>query len=316
MTILISLNFANIAFAKDISIFLVDFSDSSTKLKLIEQATKETNKSDMVLAIFDARSVRIVAYFASEHRMLGSESAKETILAQIDQNYKYDEKINLNLPMGLSLVNEIILGHYATGDAVNIFLVNALKHNGRKFAFENGFPNDGFLTLKDSDFALIRPLPSKIKSSVYVLEKSNNLARNEYLRFSYHLAQVKLGGELKSFSFEKSEQALNFQEPILHHVKDLEIVSGSDVVNGVERPRCEVEDSVEVVQKADRLSINVQNISRANSYGNFELSVGNYSEKGQFFIDSNGAGAFNVKRIPGKGILNVSDCDGICAEDR
>ena len=312
LTTVISL-ISTAASAREISVFAVNFSENELRNIVSNEIEKLLQRNDVVIGIIDAGEARFAGYFASEHPEFGNDGAVRGIKSEVANRFGAARK-PINLPLVLSEINEFVLSHYKSNDIVRVYLVDVLEHKGRSFSFETGFPNDGFLTLQDSDFHLIQALPQEIDSSVSVVQLTKNQFQSQYLKFSYHLSKTVLGGNLTSFAFASSAPPLSFDEPITVDVPDLETVTASRVINAEERPVCEVEDLVQVVQKADRLEVSVQNISRANSVGNFLLTVGASSDERQFSFDSNGKGSFNVKRLPGKGTLSVSDCAGVMQE--
>ena len=299
--------------AKEITVFAVNFSKPDLQQIVQGELEKRVNTPGSVIGILDAGSSKFVGYFSSDHPEFGNEGASRGIKSELTSRFA-TAKDTINLPLISSEVNEFILAHFKENDTVNIYLVDVLEHHGRNFVFGNGFPNDGFLTLDDSDFSLIERLPETFQSRVFVAQLTDNGFGDQYLRFAYHLSKMVFGGELSSFAFASSAPPLGFDEPVTENITDLEVVSASCVVNDEERPICEVEDLVQVIQKAERLDISLRNLSRANSVGNYLLKVGASMDEGQFTFDSEGNGSFSVKRIPGDGVLSVSDCAGSMQE--
>ena len=301
------------ASAREISVFAVNFSENELKTVVSNEIEKLLQSSEVVIGIIDAGEARFVGYFASEHPEFGNDGAVRGIKSEVANRFGV-AKEPIDLPLVLSEINEFVLSYYKSGDIIRVYLVDVLEHKGRSFSFEKGFPNDGFLTLQDSDFHLIQALPPEINTRVSVVQLTKNQFQSQYLKFSYHLSKAILGGSLESFAFASSSPPLSFDEPVSIDVSDLETVTASRVINAEKRPVCEVEDLIQVVQKADRLEVSVQNVSRTNSVGNFILTVGASSDEGQFSFDSSGKGSFSVKRLPGKGTLSVSDCAGAMQE--
>lgn len=296
-------------YAREISVFAVNFSENELRSTVSNEIQKLLQSNEAVIGIIDAGESQFTGYFKSEHPEFGNDGAARGLKTEVENRFGVAKK-PINLPLILSEVNEFILSHYRKNDIVRVYLVDVLEHEGRSFSFENGFPNDGFLMLDDNDFHLIQSLPQGIDSKVSVVQLTQNQFQSQYLKFSYHLSKTVLGGRLESFAFASSAPPLSFDEPVTVDVVDLDTVTASRVINAEERPVCEVEDLVQVIQKAERLEVTIQNISRSNSVGNFQLTVGASSDEGQFSFDSDGKGSFSVKRIPGKGTLSVSDCSG------
>lgn len=308
LTTIICLIFKS-ASARDISVFAVNFGEAEIENILLEKLEESLKKEEAIVGVIDATRPSVVGYFSYDHSLYGDKSAYRGILSDIGNRFNNDQK-DINLPLVLSYATEFIFSNYTEGDNVEIFLVDVLEHKGRDYSFEDGFPNDGFLSLNDNDFSLIKIIPGSFSSRVFAVQLTKNEFKDEYQKFAYHLSNSVLGGELLSFSFTDNASSLSFDEPLQEKVANLNSVTASRVINAEERPVCEVEDVVQIVQKAERLEIVVKNVSRSNSIGNFLLTVGASSEEGQFSFDSAGTGFFSVKRLPGEGVLSVSDCSG------
>ncbi len=311
--IIISLYFLLVPFsvnATDISIFAVNFSKETLSDVVLEELEKQLNREDSVVGIIDASDLKVVGYFNPKHPVYGSKETLRGILGEIDGRFS-NAPSQVNLPLVILEVSEFVRGHYTAESAVDIFLVDVLKHQGRNFDFTRGYPNDGFLQLDDSDFSLIDGLSPDFESKVRALQIADDGFREQYLRFAFHLSERVLGGELVSFAYAASSPPISFDEPLSTPVTDLVVpISASRVVNAEERPVCEVEDVVEVVRKIGGLEVSVQNISRSNSVGNYLLETDGSKIEDQFSFDGDGRGIFSVKAIPGNGVLSVSDCSG------
>jgi hypothetical protein len=301
--------------AKQITVYVINFSNVEIEdLVIRDISKKENDNSADIIGIMDAEHASFVSYYNKSHPEYGKRNILPFLKETTSSKFYSNPNARINLPFVLSKANEFILSHYIKSDKVEVLLVDVLEHSGRNFSFKDGFPNDGFLTLSDSDFSLIRKLDSDIQVDVKVVENKKSDFRSQYEKFAFHLSDKIFGGTLNSFSFGKSAQTLNFDEPISSNIADLKTVQMSQVINSEKRPVCEVEDFVNIVQKTNQLAINIKNLSRANSVGNFKLILGENINSGQFSFNEEGIANFEILKFPGQARLEISDCLGIFVE--
>ncbi len=267
-----------------------DQADRGRIFGFLQDRVRESNR----VVILDARSAEplasIIDLSLSERREIADRLSGFAASWYADSQ----DEIGTDLTATLDIVHDTIraFGVSEPGEPIDFHLIDAHIHKHGDVDFSVGYPNDGFLFLKDNGFAhLAKPTPdaSDKRLHIYFTEPIDDYGE-EQQRFYAHFAERYLGAELASFNRDLNVGRLPPMDetPIDQTIaRSLVVFEASpdcatvDRVNWRQLPggrlavkianRCRAASRVEIVHNGERVT------AIADDEGHVEIAVDAYA---------------------------------------
>lgn len=289
-----------------VSVYVVDFptaTGAGTARQYVD-LIERNSFGDARYVIIDPREVRILFDGidpdggVARGEALGQNLRRIFTRSDVMENRRYD------LAQTSELISQLVLANPEVKDW-QVFFLAGIRHKDDEFSFEDGYPNDGFLFLKDSEFGYVTRLPKDggPKIEVHLFHSEQFEYRNEFDRFmelwSREVWQAKL------ISFNDGIDIGN--RPTYESAPINAGVDRSAIVKPGVRPTCETFDTTSVRETAyGRLEFTVSNQCRANSVVVLRVNETEFSGT----ADGSGRAVIEVVLKEGENVVSVRTPEG------
>lgn len=142
-------------FAVNMGVFVINFSISEGK-DTVQRVFDQQSVNFDKFVIIDAGELSLIGYFDHSIPDLGSLADNQFTVAE---RYRARSPTRpINLARILNFVADVLRVNAKVASKIDVYLINSLFHEDGQFKFVNGYPNDGFLFLDDSEFGYIQRL--------------------------------------------------------------------------------------------------------------------------------------------------------------
>lgn len=225
----------------------------------------------------------------------------------LDRVSVFQRRANGN-PFDLAHASQIISEQISAFDEIdlwNVYFLGSVYHNDAENSFVSGYPNDGFVYLKDTEFGFVDRVADRSgrQVSVHVYYSGSMEFENEYDRFINLWAKEIWVGEVNSFN-----NALDTGTRPRYDFSEIDrSIDSSKVIQREVRPVCETFDEHTVSELAyAKLLVKLNNPCRANSA--VVLRVGDQEFTGM--ADSNGAAKVEISLNAGINEIEARQPEG------
>jgi uncharacterized protein YfaP (DUF2135 family) len=208
-----------------------------------------------------------------------------------------------DLPMTLQTMADVTRAMAGQLASVDYYLVGPFRHNKDGIDFAEGYPNDGFLLLDDTPFALITPAPTP-GSRLHVLNTGEMANREAYERFAALLGRQIFDASLASFS---SKMVVGDLPPFSLAPPPDATLRRSALLRPIVRPNCAYDDEIQIHPDGDAgLQLRMSNPCRKNAL----VSTVQNGKSRNAVADGEGVVNFSYRLTAGRNEINVVTLDG------
>ncbi|WP_042694658.1 hypothetical protein, partial [Azospirillum sp. B506] len=293
------------------AIFLIDFAG----LASADQSAVGGLSNDIIQRL-KPDGLEVLAVIDSRHpeRGLFYDHAVPTALRQLRQHLEglvhqtAGDQPPLNVPQALDAAGDVAVAIRHRVARIDLFLIESTHHRAPPPQdFTQGYPNDGFLTLADSDFSnLTRRDLAPMRA--HVMGRGNPALSAQYQRFYHYLLGDLFHAELRSFVVgAPNEFVTDTLRPMTYAPP--EPVTRSVVIAPEIKPLCPADPAVRIERLGNAgIRVHIADPGRRNAALNIRLENGSDSQRNLLRLDENGNGAVDLIPRPGKSRLFVATC--------
>lgn len=247
-----------------VSVFVIDFPTAAqvgTEREYID-LMKRSSLGDARYVIIDPRGVSILFDGLDPGQgKVARGSELENDLKRLSSRAQATEDRPYDLARTSELLTQLVLANPGVG-AWQFFFLAGIRHTDDEFTFEGGYPNDGFLFLKDSEFGYVSRLQEAHGIEVHVFHSDRFEYRDEYDRFMQLWSDEVWKAKLVSFN-----DGIDIGNRPSYDMTPINLdVDRSAIVQPGDRPSCETFDQTSVRELAyGTIEFTITNPCRANS---------------------------------------------------
>lgn len=254
-------------------------------------------------AIIDAAGGDVVVFDGGASAVNPTDRRSAIYRTLRDQFLKQASATDVNLPVSLQVVSDILRSYGNRLKSSDIYLLDGLLHKSGDVDFTKGYPNDGFLLLDDNPFAFVAAAPTPASKFHIFLTAPIEYPQN-YQRFATLLANQLFSAQLVSFSPNMIEGEL----PQIAATPLDSSVTRSVVVRPDVKPVCAYDDEIITDRTPNyRMMVSVRNPCRSNSVVSFIVNGEPINLNG----DQTGTAVLNSRLTVGQNTIDVLGINGV-----